>query len=88
MTIARGAVIGAAALLATTIAAQAQPTPYPAYGYYPSYPYYQAPAAAPSWSYDPYTNGLAACTHWTPGNSQCREQIQPSFGRPSYQPYR
>ena len=88
MTIVRGATIGAAVLLGTAIAAQAQPAPYPAYGYYPSYPYYYAPPAAPSWSYDPYTNGLAACTHWSPGNSPCREQIQPSFGRPSFQPVR
>jgi len=88
MTIVRGAMVGAAVLFATTIAAQAQWAPYPGYGYYPPSPYYQAPTAAPSWSYDPYTNGLSACTHWTPGNSPCREQIQPSFGRPSFQPVR
>jgi hypothetical protein len=87
MTIVRGGVLGAAVFV-TTIVAQAQPVPYPGYGYYPSYPYYQAPTAAPSWSYDPYTNGLAACTHWTPGDSPCREQIQPSFGRPNFQPAR
>jgi hypothetical protein len=88
MTIVRGTVIGAAVLLATTLAARAQAAPYPAYGYYPPYPYYSAPAAPPSWSYNPYTSGLAACTNWSPGDSPCRERMQPSFGQPNYGPVR
>jgi hypothetical protein len=88
MTMGRYAAIGAAVLLASTIGAQAQPGPYPPYAYYPPYPYYHAPASPPSWSYDPYTSGLGACPNWTPGDSPCRERMQPTFGQPNYRPVR
>jgi hypothetical protein len=81
-------VIGAAVLIGTTIAANAQRVPYPPYAYYPPYPIYQAPATAPSWSYDPYTSGLGACPQWLPGDSPCREQMPPTYGQPNYSPVR
>lgn len=70
--------IGAALLVAATVAAQAQPQ-------YPAYPYNQVPVAPPSWSYDPYTSGLAPCPQWRPGDlTRCGQQMPPSYGQPNY----
>jgi hypothetical protein len=88
MSIGRAGLLGAAVVIGTTMAAHAQLASYAPYAYHPPYPYHQAPAAPPSWSYNPYTSGLTACLNWTPGDSPCREGVQPSFGQPTYQPAR
>jgi hypothetical protein len=57
---------------------------------YIPYPYYrppQAPATPPSWSYNPYTSGMAPCPQGLPGDlERCREQMPPSYGQPNYWP--
>ena len=79
------AVVAAAALLMGTVTlAQAQ-WPYPPY---PVYPYSPSTAAPPSWSFDPYTSGLAACPQRFPGDPPCSFTLQPSFGQPDYRSMR
>ena len=61
--------------------AQAQ---YPAFPPYAGYSYPPPAATPPSWSYDPYTSGLADCPQWYPGlTSSCRELV-PSYGQPNF----
>ncbi len=75
-------VIGIAAALAAGLAATAQAQPsYPGY-----YSYYPAPAAAPSWNYDPYTSGLGPCPQRKAGDPQCRYTVNPTFGQPDFWP--
>ena len=88
MSIGRSTVFGAAVLIGMGVAAQAQPAGYPPYGYYPPYTSYYTPVVPPAWNYNPYTTGLGPCPNWTPGDLPCRERMQPSFGQPSYQPFR
>ena len=59
--------------------AEAQYPAYPSYGY-------QAPAAPPSWSYDPYTSGLGPCPQRRQGDPPCSWTVAPTFGQPSYWP--
>ena len=79
-------VLAVAVLLATaTIAAEAQPI-YPPYPYQP-YPYPPAAAAPQSWSYDPYTSGIAPCPQGIHGDLQtCSQKMPPTYGQPSYWP--
>jgi hypothetical protein len=90
MRIGKSTVFGAAMLIGTAIAAQAQQAAYPPYAYYPygQGGYYQAPAMPPAWNYNPYTSGLGACLNWLPGDLPCRERTLPTFGQPNYQPIR
>ena len=96
MTPIKSALVGAAGLLAATLSANAQPqyaqqpqnygyspTPYgyPPVQYYPSNP---APAAPPSWSYNPYTSGLGPCTERGIGDDRCSTRIFPTAGQPNY----
>ena len=77
--------LAVAALVGATVVAEAQ-APYPM-----QYPNYRAPAPTtpPSWSYDPYTSGLAACVQSNWGNSPpCRETLVPTYGQPNYSPPR
>ena len=77
-----GALWVAGAAFATT--AQAQ---YPSYTYSLSqaHPYGAAPTTPRSWSYDPYTSGLAACPQHSPNDSlSCSQQMPPSYGQPDY----
>jgi hypothetical protein len=76
--------IGAALFAVAPIAAQAQP-----------YPYSQTPAAVAastpitplSWSYDPYTSGMAPCPQGMHGDLQtCAQKMPPTYGQPSYWP--
>ena len=57
---------------------------YPQYG---GYPYYGPPAPPPSWSYDPYTSGLAACPQCSPLYPRDCTTLVPSYGQPSYSPW-
>jgi hypothetical protein len=84
MTLARpilaSAVFLAGAMLVS--GAQAQYFPYP-YSY--GYSYRQAQPMPRSWSYDPYTSGMASCPQWYPGDSQpCSEMMPPTYGQPDY----
>ena len=74
-------VLAGAVLLATaTIAAEAQPV-------YPPYSYPPAAAAPQSWSYDPYTSGIAPCPQGIHGDLQtCSQKMPPTYGQPSYWP--
>lgn len=54
---------------------------------YPPYPYYRPAPTPPSWSYDPYTSGLAGCPQWHNGDlTPCREKMPPTYGQPDYWP--
>ena len=77
-----GGMFLAAATFVTSAQAQYAPYPYP-YGYFTG----QAPATPPSWSYDPYTSGLAGCPQWYPGETpDCRKLMPPTYGQPDFWP--
>jgi hypothetical protein len=76
---------GAVFLASATIAAEAQPLYPPAP--YQAYPYPPVAAAPQSWSYDPYTSGMASCPQGIHGDLQtCAEKMPPTYGQPSYWP--
>lgn len=81
MAVRTSIVLSAVFVAGLTVGAAAQPQ-------YPPYPY--APSAAPpSWSYDPYTSGLAPCPQWRQGDTTpCSEQMPPTYGQPNYWPTR
>lgn len=84
MTLSKSTIAAAICLAATGFAAQAQ-APYA----YPGYAYGPAPAAPPSWSFDPYTNGMSACVQYRPSDpDSCKRQREPTYGQPSYGPPR
>jgi|HubBroStandDraft_6_1064221.scaffolds.fasta_scaffold443634_1 hypothetical protein len=61
------------------------PAPVQAQAQYQAYPSNQVPAPPPSWSYDPYTSGLAPCPQSSPPDlTRCSEQMPPSNGQPNY----
>ena len=78
------AVLSAIVLLGATFAADAQAQyPQPPY----SYPVGRAPAAPPSWSYDPYTSGLGPCTNWAASDlARCGDLNPPTYGQPTFRP--
>lgn len=73
---------GLALLAAGGLATDAQ-AQYPA-APYPAYPYYRPAPTPPSWSYDPYTSGLANCPQRTRTDPQCTESMPPTYGQPNY----
>jgi hypothetical protein len=79
------AFLTAAALLGTTLAADAQ-QPYQPYPYSPQpYPYYQVSPSPPSaWNYDPYTSGMTACPQRGHRDPPCSETLFPTYGQPDY----
>jgi hypothetical protein len=82
--------LAAAALAATTLAANAQ-APFATSAPYPPPAPAISPAQAypPSWSYDPYTSGQTACPQKRPGDTQpCSAMMPPTYGQPSYWPTR
>ena len=58
-----------------------------AYPPYAGYGYYGQTAAPQSWSYDPYTNGMASCVQWDPHDPESCARLVPSYGQPSYAPW-
>ena len=83
--------VGAALLVAGTVAAGAQYAQPPYQGYpttqYPFtqyYPYNAAPAAPSSWSYDPYTSGVGPCPQRGRGDEPCSDMIAPTAGQPNF----
>ena len=85
MTLKKSMLLIGLCLVGPALAGQAQ-AQYPAYSPYQGYPAYGPPVPPPSWSYDPYTSGLAACPQWYPGDpSSCRDLV-PSYGQPLYHP--
>jgi len=86
MALITSTLIGATLLVATAIAAAAQPL-YPAYPYAQPYPSNPVTAAPQSWSYDPYTSGAAPCPQGMHGDLMtCAEKMPPTYGQPSYRP--
>lgn len=74
----KSTLLGTICLAGTGFAAQAQYL-------YPGPQYYQAPATAPAWSYNPYTSGFGPCPQRLPNDStSCREQMPPTFGQPDF----
>ncbi len=71
--------IASLALTATTLPASA--AGFASEQFYPNNP---PPAAPSSWSYDPYTSGLAACPQRMRGDDSCAERIAPTAGQPNY----
>ena len=86
MTARKCILVGALCLAGAAFAARAE-AQYPSYTYSNSqaYPYGGAPATPPSWSYDPYTSGLASCPQHSPNDSlSCSQQMPPTYGQPDY----
>ncbi len=82
MTPIKSMLLGALFLVGTTLAAAAQQA-------YPSASYAPAPSTPPSWSYDPYTSGMAPCPQKLPGDlTTCQQNMPPTSGQPSYWPTR
>jgi hypothetical protein len=81
MALTKSAAFGTICLVAMTLGANAQ-------SYYPAYQYNQAPPRTPpSWSYDPYTSGMAPCPQGHPGDmTTCQQRMPPTYGQPSYWP--
>lgn len=78
--------VGAVCLSAVAFAATAE-AQYPSYTYSnnQAYPYGGAPTAPQSWSYDPYTSGLASCPQRSPTDSlTCSQEMPPTYGQPDY----
>ena len=87
MSVRKYILVGALCLAGAAFAATAQAQQYPSYTYSLSqaHPYGAAPATAPSWSYDPYTSGLAACPQHSPNDSlSCSQELPPTYGQPDY----
>jgi hypothetical protein len=90
----RGSVVVLGVSAALCSAAMAQYTPYqqqyqaqPQYQGYPyvqTYPSNPAPAALASWSYNPYTSGLAPCPQRARGDDRCEDTMVPTAGQPNY----
>ena len=59
------------------------------YGYpqYDGYVYNRRPVPPPSWSYDPYTSGIAACPQWSYNDPTECTTLVPSYGQPGYSPW-
>ncbi len=70
------------AFLALTAAAL--PASAAGFGSQQFYPNNPAPAAPPSWSYDPYTSGLGPCPQRLRGDPSCAETVAPTAGQPNY----
>jgi hypothetical protein len=84
MPLFKSVLAGAVFLAAATAAAGAQPYPYGQ-----PYPVNPAQAAPQSWSYDPYTSGMAPCPQGIHGDLEtCAQKMPPTAGQPSYWPAR
>lgn len=80
MPVIRPLVISMTILAVATVASNAQP--YPSGQPYPPGP---APVTPQSWSYDPYTSGMAPCPQGIPGDLEtCAQKMPPTYGQPNY----
>ena len=82
----KSALTGAVLLTAASVAAGAQPYPYgQTYPYAQANPISPAQAAPQSWSYDPYTSGMAPCPQGIHGDLEsCGQKMPPTYGQPNY----
>lgn len=71
-------------ILSLTLTAAALPASAAGFGAEQYYPNNPAPAAPKSWSYDPYTSGMAGCVDRLRGEEACAERVAPTAGQPNY----